>query len=353
MGLLGYSLCLFFTLTLLSSVVFIFLILSNILKHPHLRLDKNQLENGVSLINNKLINDDFYSYLKKYPINVSDQFLEFFHKNSLIVRLRRSEYEVSKYLMSRKDYKNLYDVRFRDKKSSIVPNIQMLCDIPASVFVKFQTEPEFSFIAQDLNEIFGIQDKSESRQNMNCAIVSNSGSLIGSKLGEEIDSHDIVMRFNNAPAFPYKEDVGTKTSIRLINSQLLLNDKFNISSSHLYRNRVKFVWDASDYSLDYNKWFKKSHKFFESFKNVLKLFPNETFAILDPKLIWKSWDLLQSTTRINIPKNPPTSGFLGIIVLLKFCSKLDIYEYIPSIRMTEKCHYYDNTIDRGCTFGQW
>ena len=32
-----------------------------------------------------------------------------------------------------------------------------------------------------------------------CAIVSNSANLIGSGLGEEIDSHDFVMRFNVAP----------------------------------------------------------------------------------------------------------------------------------------------------------
>lgn len=34
------------------------------------------------------------------------------------------------------------------------------------------------------------------------------------------DSHDIVMRFNHAPTEGYQNDVGNKTSIRIVNSQV-------------------------------------------------------------------------------------------------------------------------------------
>lgn len=33
------------------------------------------------------------------------------------------------------------------------------------------------------------------------------------------DSHDIVMRFNHAPTEGFESDVGSKTSIRIVNSQ--------------------------------------------------------------------------------------------------------------------------------------
>lgn len=35
-----------------------------------------------------------------------------------------------------------------------------------------------------------------------------------------VDSHDIVMRFNDAPTRGYETDVGHKTTIRVLNSQV-------------------------------------------------------------------------------------------------------------------------------------
>ena len=41
-----------------------------------------------------------------------------------------------------------------------------------------------------------------------CALVSNSGALKKSGLGSEVDAHDVVFRFNNAPTKGYEKDVG-------------------------------------------------------------------------------------------------------------------------------------------------
>ncbi len=53
-----------------------------------------------------------------------------------------------------------------------------------------------------------------------CGVVSSSGSLKGSGLGSRIDANDVVVRFNNAPTKGYERDVGTKTSLRIVNSQV-------------------------------------------------------------------------------------------------------------------------------------
>ena len=51
-----------------------------------------------------------------------------------------------------------------------------------------------------------------------CAIVGSSGSLLEDRFGAQIDRHDIVLRFNNAPTKGFEPIVGSKTSVRLLNS---------------------------------------------------------------------------------------------------------------------------------------
>lgn len=49
-----------------------------------------------------------------------------------------------------------------------------------------------------------------------CAVVSNSGQMIGQKVGKEIDQSSCIWRMNNAPVTGYEDDVGRRTSIRVV-----------------------------------------------------------------------------------------------------------------------------------------
>ncbi|ELK06271.1 Alpha-N-acetylgalactosaminide alpha-2,6-sialyltransferase 3 [Pteropus alecto] len=49
-----------------------------------------------------------------------------------------------------------------------------------------------------------------------CAIVSNSGQMVGQKVGNEIDQSSCIWRMNNAPTKGYEEDVGHMTMIRVV-----------------------------------------------------------------------------------------------------------------------------------------
>ncbi|CAN0915898.1 Sialyltransferase-like protein 2 [Linum grandiflorum] len=50
-----------------------------------------------------------------------------------------------------------------------------------------------------------------------CAVIGNSGDLLKTRFGKEIDGYDVVIRENGAPIQNYTEYVGTKSSFRLLN----------------------------------------------------------------------------------------------------------------------------------------
>ena len=84
-----------------------------------------------------------------------------------------------------------------------------------------------------------------------CGVVSSAGSLLHSKLGAKIDANDFVIRFNAAPTEQFEADVGTKTSLRIINSQVVSNPSFkfldesHLSPVQLFSKSPVLVWDPS------------------------------------------------------------------------------------------------------------
>ncbi|XP_021278207.1 beta-1,6-galactosyltransferase GALT29A isoform X2 [Herrania umbratica] len=54
-----------------------------------------------------------------------------------------------------------------------------------------------------------------------CAVVGNSGILLSSDHGALIDGHEVVIRLNNARTERFEKNVGSKTSISFVNSNIL------------------------------------------------------------------------------------------------------------------------------------
>ncbi|KAI5383866.1 variant 2, Sialyltransferase-like protein 2 [Lathyrus oleraceus] len=55
------------------------------------------------------------------------------------------------------------------------------------------------------------------RQYGRCAVIGNSGDLLKTKFGKEIDGYDAVLRENGAPTQNYTDYVGRKSTFRLLN----------------------------------------------------------------------------------------------------------------------------------------
>ena len=52
------------------------------------------------------------------------------------------------------------------------------------------------------------------------------------------DAHNFVLRFNNAPTSGFDKDVGTMTSLRIVNSQVVTKAKFRFPYSSMYDDAV-------------------------------------------------------------------------------------------------------------------
>lgn len=43
----------------------------------------------------------------------------------------------------------------------------------------------------------------------------------------------------------------------------------------------------------------------------------------------------------------------GILMMISLCEEVNVYEYIPSLRQTDLCHYHERYYDAACTLGAY
>ncbi|XP_035378925.1 beta-galactoside alpha-2,6-sialyltransferase 2 isoform X2 [Electrophorus electricus] len=257
-----------------------------------------------------------------------------------------------------KDYlsSNKHGVAYRGRRSPRQSSKQVLCELKKRSRVRTLDGAELPFstlgwrkIVPDapLRQLYGSGFHS-------CAVVTSAGAILHSGLGREIDSHDAVLRFNSAPTEGYERDVGEKTTIRIINSQIMANPTYRFNSSLLYRNVTLVAWDPAPYKVNLREWYKSpDYNLFTPYVEHRKKHPTQPFYILHPTFTWRLWDVVQGNTLENIQPNPPSSGFIGIVLMMSLCEEVHVYEYIPSLRQTELCHYHERYYDAACTLGAY
>lgn len=287
------------------------------------------------------------------------------YKTQIVTQLRSAVIATGKSVQSG-EVKNIYNVQYSGKKASKLKALKSPQDLVCSALqqIKMRTflHNDSFFKKHQLAEFLPksplllLNDTFKT-----CGVVSSAGSLLHSKLGRKIDANDFVIRFNAAPTEGFESDVGAKTSLRIINSQVVSNPSFkfldesHLSPVQLFSKSPVLVWDPSGYNASLDEWYGggADFPFFQTYFSKRLMRPEDEVHLLDPTSLWSIWNWLQSESKWPLLPNPPSSGFLGLVLAMLHCHTVHIYEYLPSMRLTKRCHYYDDSENLGCTIGDW
>ena len=281
--------------------------------------------------------DKLLTHVRHYKQQITDQLSHAFRETGKSVRSG--------------DVKNLYHVRYPQNSTS--PRRDPVCRIGIETF---RHQDPF-FRQQQLGSYLPVQPLDLFNGFETCAVVSSAGSLLKSGLGAKIDANDYVIRFNDAPVAGYEKDVGSKTSLRIVNSQVVGKPEFGfLDDRRLYSNAPVLVWDPCSYNASsLSDWYKNpDFPFFETYFAKRLMRPESDLHLLNPFSLWNIWNWLQAKhPDVPLLPNPPSSGFLGLVLAVQHCRKVNVYEFVPSMRLTKRCHYYDDQENLGCTIGDW
>ncbi|XP_006813897.1 beta-galactoside alpha-2,6-sialyltransferase 2-like, partial [Saccoglossus kowalevskii] len=153
-------------------------------------------------------------------------------------------------------------------------------------------------------------------------------------------SHDAVLRMNEAGVEGFETDVGSKTTVRLINSQML--DVKHVADLKKIVNKdcSLFVWRTGPRDGNLTKWHYDGagEEYFNNFITWVKGHPSLIPHLIHPSTLWGSWDVIHQYTNEHLVEHVPSTGFTGIHLMSQMCQYIDVYGYITP--MHTDCHYY-------------
>lgn len=205
-----------------------------------------------------------------------------------------------------------------------------------------------------------------------CAAVGNSGALLNHRQGGDVDLHDVVYRFNQAPVDYYQTYVGSRTSHESLNSAWV---KSSIEAKNHAASRQRWNWRKVDttnvlfemydpvgiryksrenYAIK-ERWWRKAYT------RLRVDMPERKLLVLSPQFMTWAYELyLQLQQRFQeqhfgeFRGEKPMSGFYAILFLLQVCDEVDIYGFTPYKEadrnspetLSDAYHYFDGATPR-------
>ncbi|XP_051992556.1 CMP-N-acetylneuraminate-beta-galactosamide-alpha-2,3-sialyltransferase 1-like [Xyrauchen texanus] len=164
-----------------------------------------------------------------------------------------------------------------------------------------------------------------------CAVVGNSGNLLGSNYGPLIDFHDVVIRINKGPTKGFEKDVGSKTTHRILYPESAIDLDSNNTHLLLFPFKIRDMqWLISAFTI------KHITHTYVRVKSSINANENKVM-ILHPafiKYVYDSW--LQKHGRY------PSTGFITIILSLHLCDEVNVFGF-GAKRDGTWHHYFDRS----------
>ncbi|XP_033636931.1 uncharacterized protein LOC117297870 isoform X1 [Asterias rubens] len=192
-----------------------------------------------------------------------------------------------------------------------------------------------------------------------CAVVSSSGQLQNRTAGAEIDSYPCVIRMNSAPISGYEDDVGSKTTARVMGHVNLV--KLNQSQSDQHQIFVNQSTRAERLIIPWlfnTRVDKKKDKHYSIAKNFSKTYTDTQFYMLSSTKMAFAENLFQTDTGISRKdaKTWLSTGWMTLLYALDTCDTTDVFGLIyerfceEHPNDTTPYHYYESDGKKECEY---
>ncbi|NXR23799.1 SIA7D sialyltransferase, partial [Cinclus mexicanus] len=156
-----------------------------------------------------------------------------------------------------------------------------------------------------------------------CAIVSSSGQMLGSQLGQAIDRQECVLRMNHAPTTGYEQDVGTRCTIRVVSHTsvplLLRNQPYFFQQS---KETLYFIWGPAK---KMNR--EKMGSTYQALLKVIEKYPQvQIYTLTEEKMMYCD-DVFQNETGKNRMKSGSflSTGWFTMILAMELCEQISVF----------------------------
>lgn len=189
-----------------------------------------------------------------------------------------------------------------------------------------------------------------------CALVSSSGQMLGSSVGDVIDDSECVLRMNNAPTRGYEKDVGSRTTVRVVSHTsvplLIRNKEYYFGQS---ANTTYVFWGP-----ERNMRQDGRGRVFNSLLKISKKYPDvKVYAVTREKIQYCD-DVFQNETGKNRMKTGAflSTGFFTMVLALDLCDRVQVFGMVDHTHCSRAnhsvvpYHYYERRRINECRMYQ-